>query len=166
MRKEEPGCDLFSGFLTVEEGWIILTPMKAGSAPDAPREAGGRSETARGALRTWSLPALWSIGIFYFSSLPGGAIFLPSFRLADKLIHFFVYAVLNVLVLRGCRKYEPAGRAFTLGMLYSILFGLTDEFHQYFVPGRFADPLDFAANSAGILVSGWLYIRFVAGRGG
>jgi len=116
-------------------------------------------------LWTWSPPALWSIGIFCFSSLPGGAILLPPFRFADKVIHFFAYAGLNVLVLRACRGYRTVDRVFTIGMLYSILFGLTDEFHQYFVPGRFADPYDFAADAAGVLVSGWLYLRYVAGRG-
>ena len=155
----------FPCFLTAVGGGIILSALIAGPAPDIPSHAGGRRAATGRVLRTWSLPALWSIGIFCVSSLPGGAIFLPPFRLADKLIHFLVYAGLNVLVLRACREYRTVDGVFTIGMLYSILFGLTDEIHQYFVPGRFADPYDFAANTAGILVSGWFYLRFVAGRG-
>jgi len=44
-------------------------------------------------------------------------------------------------------------------MLYSILFALSDEIHQYFVPGRLSDPMDFVADILGVLISGWFFMR-------
>jgi VanZ family protein len=36
-----------------------------------------------------------------------------------------------------------------IAVLTTVLFGLSDEFHQSFVPNRVADVLDFAADSLG-----------------
>jgi VanZ family protein len=124
--------------------------------------AGEMSISIRSGLIAWSPPLLWSIGIFYFSSLPSSVFHLPSIRLLDKLIHVIVFGILNLLVLRGCRKIGTRKKGFFFGIFYSLLFGLSDEVHQYFVPGRFADPLDFLANAIGILISSWIFIKFYA----
>ncbi len=112
-------------------------------------------------LKTWSPPVLWSITIYYFSSLPGSAIHLPPIESIDKVIHILVFAVLNLLVQRGCGKTGGGKRAFRWGVLYSVAYGLVDEIHQYFVPGRFADPFDFAADVLGVVLSSWIYLRYL-----
>ena len=43
--------------------------------------------------------------------------------------------------------------AMLIAASFTILYGFSDEFHQYFVPGRFADPADFAADAAGALLA-------------
>jgi VanZ family protein len=41
------------------------------------------------------------------------------------------------------------------------LYGITDEFHQSFIPGRTADALDVAADVAGGLLGTWLMYALV-----
>jgi VanZ family protein len=41
-------------------------------------------------------------------------------------------------------------RAFLLAVVIGSLYGGTDEFHQSFVPGRTADPLDWVADTLGV----------------
>jgi VanZ family protein len=126
----------------------------------ASEKAGDESRTIRGFLFNWSPPVLLSLIIFYFSSLPGHTFQLPPFRFVDKSIHFVVFGVLTVLVLRSCRYLKSGNKVSILGILYCILFSLTDEIHQYYVPGRFADLYDFLADVTGVILIGWLYIRF------
>ncbi len=116
----------------------------------------------RSAFNAWSPPLICSIGIFYFSSLPSSVFHLPSIRLIDKLIHVIVFGILNLLVLRGCGKTGTQRKTLLFGIFYSLLFGLSDEVHQYFVPGRVADPLDYLANVIGILISSWVFIKYYA----
>jgi len=113
-------------------------------------------------IAVWIPPLLLSVVIFYFSSLPESVIQLPPVRLIDKMIHASVYGVLNYLVLRGCRKIGGDQKAFYAGIMYSILFGFSDEVHQYYTPGRFADPFDYFADVIGVLVSSWLFLKFRA----
>jgi VanZ family protein len=41
------------------------------------------------------------------------------------------------------------------------LYGISDEFHQYFIPGRMADVLDAAADIAGGVLGTWLMYSLV-----
>jgi VanZ family protein len=43
-----------------------------------------------------------------------------------------------------------------------VIYGLFDEIHQYYVPGRFADPYDFLANIIGIMIAAWTFMKFYA----
>lgn len=91
---------------------------------------------------------MWMGLIFYLSSLssPPGQDVFPG---QDKAEHFVVYFVLGVLLsiamrMRSARWSTAAGCA----------YGITDEFHQHFVPGRSADVpdllVDFAAVAVGV----------------
>ncbi len=148
----------------MDRGAVILTPMEMEKGSFAAEKAGDRVGRIRDFLFSWSPPALWSLTIFYFSSLPGDAIQLPPFRFVDKLIHFAVFGTLVVLVLRGCRDLKRGNMCTFFGILYSVLFGLANEIYQFYVPGRFADPMDFLANVVGILVIGLLYMKYSANR--
>ncbi|MDM8517764.1 VanZ family protein [Desulfobacterales bacterium HSG16] len=79
---------------------------------------------------------------------------------SDKFFHFFVYAGLGALFLRACceGKAENCRNSFViLSILASSEYGLSDEIHQSFVPGRCADILDFGADAAGSLFGAILY---------
>lgn len=79
-------------------------------------------------------------GIFYLSSRPGEAVGLPAPW--DKLAHFLAYALLGFLLGLGL---DRGGQAFGVAALY----GLLDEFHQSFTPGREVSLLDFLADALG-----------------
>ena len=78
----------------------------------------------------------------------------------DKVIHMLEYAILAILCYRAF--LHAAGPQFadfagTLAMVAAVLFGVSDEIHQSFVPLRQADPWDLVANAGGAVigVTGW-----------
>ena len=95
------------------------------------------------------------IGIFVQSSFSSEAYPKIEFELSDKIVHFCIY-----LVLLFAFYYSFNNQAkFLLINKYSLLFafvftslyGASDEFHQYFVPGRTCEFNDWVANVTGAL---------------
>jgi VanZ family protein len=111
------------------------------------------------------LPALlWAGVIFVASSIPASRLPPIAFKLNDKLIHASIYFVFGLLVYRALLPRQEGARGFRwkrllLAVGAVILYGISDEFHQKFVPGRTEDILDAAADSAGgILAAVAVYI--------
>ena len=108
------------------------------------------------------LACLWAGLIFYLSHQPGVLVPLL-FPLQDKLMHFTAYAILGFLGMGGVRAmahgYRPE-QAWLVCLLVG-LYGISDEFHQSFIPGRTADVLDVAADVAGGLLGTWLMYALV-----
>lgn len=99
-------------------------------------------------VRAWTASVLWMAVIFGFSSLPGGAV--PGG--AGAWAHFVVYAVLGALLFASFAHETPdLGRAVALAVLVASLYGVTDEFHQAFVPGRVPDIADWGMDTIGAL---------------
>src|SRR5262245_21000950 len=71
---------------------------------------------------------------------------------SDKSGHFIGYVILSVLLLRALSGGRIAGvswRTALLAILFSTLYGVSDELHQSFVPHRTPDVWDVAADAAG-----------------
>lgn len=93
-------------------------------------------------------------------SLPGGS---------DKGVHVILYAGLGVLMLRaiaGGLLRRVSWRALILAVVLAAAYGVTDEIHQRFVPGRSYDVADMAADAvgasaAGIAITLWSRMRHV-----
>jgi len=89
--------------------------------------------------------------IFYLSSQSDLA--LPALvPQTDKLLHLAEYAVLGALAYRFFQRAMPAkSKTFVVMMAFSfaLVYGLSDEFHQSFVPGRDSSWLDVLADGAG-----------------
>jgi VanZ family protein len=89
-------------------------------------------------------------------------------KLVSTLGHISVFAVLSVLIwwALGLSRL-PLGRRATLSVLLSMLYGLSDEWHQSFVPGRTPDILDIVADTFGatmaMLAVTWLARRYTPG---
>ncbi|MFH1045711.1 MAG: VanZ family protein [Candidatus Omnitrophota bacterium] len=95
--------------------------------------------------------------IFGLSALPATHRVPPIF-FADKLLHLLEYAILGYLLGRAAGHSENPGlkahfRLFAV--LVALLYGISDEFHQYFVPGRNVDVLDALADGLGALLGQW-----------
>ena len=106
-------------------------------------------------------PFLYAGLVFYLSSLPSWKIKAVS-SFPDYLLHFAEYAVFAFLALR-LLKYTGKGivrpKKYLFIIIILALFAASDEWHQSFVPGRFATFWDFAADFLGIAaVSGIYYI--------
>lgn len=92
--------------------------------------------------------------IFYLSSRSQVSVPL-SFPGFDKLLHAIEYAVLGILLIRALDKENPKGDQVILkclAIIIAMLYGLSDEFHQGFVPGRCVDFFDWCADSFGVLL--------------
>ncbi len=103
----------------------------------------------RDVLRLWGPVAAWIVLLFALSSR---AVPAPASHIPDWMTHGAAYAVLAVLACRalaGGLKRPVTARVAALAVLISTLYGVTDELHQSFVPGRVADAWDVLKNLAG-----------------
>lgn len=96
----------------------------------------------------WLLVAAWMLAIFAFSSLPGSDI-PGSVVDYSPVAHFTEYAVLAGLLVFAVAPARIAARTAVLLLVVCSLYGISDEFHQSFVPGRTPDPVDWATDTAG-----------------
>ena len=129
-------------------------------------------------LLPWILVILWMALIFFLSHQPAiesnqlssGIIkriydiikmIAPDIRLdleslnhiIRKLAHFGVYMILGFLLANGLR-YNKKSRinAILLALLICILYAISDEIHQIFIPGRSGQVSDVLIDSLGGLV--------------
>lgn len=102
----------------------------------------------------WIGVAAWAALLFGLSSLPAGATPTApiSFPGDDKVVHAALYAVLGGLLRVALGRAGPA-------VAFAAAFGVTDELHQAFVPGRDADALDWLADVVGALLGAVLAAR-------
>jgi len=103
-----------------------------------------------------ALTIVWAGIIFYLSSK--SAIDTPSlFPGQDKLFHLLVFGVLAFFGMGAMKPTTSGYRSsqvwFTVVLV--ALYGLLDEFHQYYVPGRTVELYDFLADAAGGLLGAW-----------
>ena len=97
----------------------------------------------------WLLSLLYMGLIFCFSAYPE-PIKVPSFPYLDKLVHIFEYGLLASLIYLALKDTNAAKHhLFELAFAIAFLYGVSDEIHQYFVPGRHPDVLDVVADGIG-----------------
>lgn len=83
-------------------------------------------------------------------------------RFIRKNAHFFVYMILGILTSVAVRKFGVVGmRTMGLVLLICVLYALSDEFHQTFVPGRGPQIKDVLIDGAGAVVGGSLYAAVI-----
>jgi VanZ family protein len=93
--------------------------------------------------------AAWAAVIFAFSATPGSA--LPGGYSVQA--HLAEYAILAALLYLAFRLDMEPGRAAALALLVASAYGITDEWHQSFVPLRTPDPLDWLVDTAGAAIA-------------
>ena len=101
--------------------------------------------------------------IYYVSSIPSVAVPSLGIDFEDKLIHIVVYFVFGWLLIRALHfgKQEPISKKILIfSVILGLLYGLSDELHQYFIPGRFSEFWDWLADGIGILLGIEFYRRF------
>ncbi|RMH09828.1 MAG: hypothetical protein D6704_00540 [Nitrospirae bacterium] len=115
-------------------------------------------------IRYWLPVVIYGGSIFYLSALPdplpafGDA--LPEFN--DKILHGFEYGLFGILWYRGFRYgmgEKGAQYAAILAIVASILYGMSDEYHQWFVPLRTPEFADLLADGVGAAVGVFTWQR-------
>ncbi len=100
--------------------------------------------------------------IFYLSSLskPLPEVGIPFF---DKFTHILEYGFFGFLASRAF-KNSPKKRFFEnfriLAILVSIIYGISDEFHQGFISGRESSVFDMLADGIGGILGAFIYGRY------
>jgi VanZ family protein len=98
--------------------------------------------------------------IFLLSSFSRFPEEVPPFIGYDKLAHFVEYFFFGILICRWLlNKQNPMvrGCALFLTILIGICYGVSDEWHQSFVPGRTASIWDVCFDAMGIVASAFTY---------
>ena len=114
--------------------------------------------------RAWWPALVIAAVVFAASSMPGRA--LPHavlFQGQDKAQHALVYGLLGFFVARArwTRQSLPdrmPWRTVVFAAMAALGFGITDEFHQSFVPGRAVEVLDAVADLVGGLLGGTVFV--------
>jgi len=110
------------------------------------------------------LALLIAIGIFILSSVPGlGYPSHPDFL--NTIAHFLEYLALAVCLTVALNSPR---RKLWLTALIAIaiasLYGASDELHQYFIPGRNCDPVDWLVDTLGAVLGAALAVWQISGR--
>lgn len=105
------------------------------------------------------IPAfIWAVVIFGVSSIPDLSTPSFGFKLMDKLAHFGAFFILGLFVAYGFGRQNLDSRyIFWISVIVSVVYGISDEAHQFFVPGRRMDGLDMLADAMGAAVASGLY---------
>lgn len=138
---------------------------------------------------SWILVILWMITVFCFSSQVGDeskatsgntirriVLFFNSnisvYKLEEiveffqpftrKLAHFTIYTIGGFILYNLNNKYDNSQkRKIAFSFLLGLLYAITDEIHQYFVPGRSCRIFDVFVDSCGVITGILLYISML-----
>lgn len=93
-----------------------------------------------------------------FGQLPWLMAWLPVVERLDPWAatagHLAAYGALAPAFYLGVRRQWPAvGRPALAAWSLALLYGISDEWHQHFVPGRHADPWDLVVDGLGAAVA-------------
>ena len=116
-------------------------------------------------LYIWLPPIIWMALIFVASSRPGTS--YPDLGSLDfaakKSAHLLLYAVLYMLLVRAFSTLTWTGRTprrtYLLSVCVAILYAISDEVHQTFVPAREGTFRDVCIDSLGVLLAS-LFLRW------
>lgn len=79
-------------------------------------------------------------------------------RFLRKKAHFLLYFVLGMLVMNAL--IQAGYNSIWLAILICVLYAISDEVHQTFVPGRGGMISDVILDSLGAAIGIWVYLSF------
>ena len=110
-------------------------------------------------VNLWIPIFIWAGVIFVFSSIPN--LQIKQLGIWDfvlrKIAHITEYAILSILVYRAVKNIFWS-------IYSSIIYAVTDEYHQYFVPGRITSLFDVLVDSLGVILGIIIYIKIKKGQ--
>ena len=113
--------------------------------------------------KTLFAPISYMLFIFILSSIPahghklGGFIYINSE--AQNILHIPLFGLLTLLWIRAFNGNKMAvKKTINYAALITLLYAAFDEFHQYFVPGRYASISDFGLDAIGCFAALCIFI--------
>ncbi len=98
--------------------------------------------------------------LFLLSHTPGRSLPEATFFGLDKLWHALAYAALAAAALWAWLPQvikRRSGQGLGAILLFCLLYGISDEFHQSFIPDRNASPADMGADVLGAALFLWCW---------
>ena len=107
----------------------------------------------------WLPVYIYMGGIFYFSSLSyiSISVGLTSIGLSDIFQHALEYSFLGFLLARGFNNSKFKKKFLILSIVLAGFYGISDEIHQFFVPGRIFSLLDIITDFTGGILGVIIY---------
>jgi len=115
-------------------------------------------------FRYYYLPLiLYAVVIYGFSCLHKVPLPHLDKLSTDKIYHAIEFSILGYLLMR-VMNFKLSGKSVwimvVITTIIGALYGISDEIHQYYVPGRYFSYWDMAADTVGSLLGCWLYLKF------
>ncbi|MDD5341286.1 MAG: VanZ family protein [Patescibacteria group bacterium] len=108
----------------------------------------------------WASAIIWMLAIYYLSSKSLNFIVATDIWefILRKIAHMFEYAVLTLLIFRILGQTEKRHYIWNIvwALIFTILYAISDEFHQTFTLNRVGTYRDVLIDSTGALISAWL----------
>ena len=155
--------------------------MKEQARPNSHETVSSRSAAQR--IVSWCLVVLWAAFIFFMSAQTDSDLssgFFAAFKQwAQDLLngmfgyhedplspvcHFAEYLILGVLLSNAIGWRDAKGKVFLIAVALASAYGISDEVHQAFVPGRVPDLADWAIDTAGASLGAaiWTFVHAFA----
>lgn len=133
---------------------------------------------------SWLAVFIWMLFIFYLShqsatessqlsagiterilSIIEGMVLYINLDLGDfhffirKAAHFIAYFILGILIMNALSKNDAITlKLFSYALIICIVYAISDEVHQLFIPGRSGEARDVIIDSIGSFVGMSLYV--------
>ena len=106
-------------------------------------------------IKNWLPLIVWLVLIFYLSHQPNLKSGLATWLdlILRKLSHITEFAILTFLFWRAMRLKNKKNRIL-ISAAFSLLYALSDEYHQSFILGRDGNLRDVSIDSLGVLAAG------------
>lgn len=103
-------------------------------------------------IGAWLPVFLWAGIIFFLSSLtnPKASQFFIWDFVIKKIAHMSEYAILFLIILRATKKN------WVLSLVLTVLYSISDEIHQGFIPGRTPAIYDIGLDTSGAGIAGYV----------
>lgn len=112
-------------------------------------------------LKYW-LPVIIYCFFIFMLSEKGGDIYIPPLPFIDKILHIFLYLILGMLYSRA-HNYQWGKATLIWTVLFTLFYGILDEIHQSFVPGRVSSIFDVFADGVGGSLGFYVFNFFAMG---
>lgn len=109
------------------------------------------------------IPALCIFGCNWYLSSQETIEQMPTFWNADKLVHCICFAGLAFWVAFALGTKLPAQWRIALPVIIVSVWGITDEIHQSFTPGREPSVFDWCADTIGAVIGSLVFFYLCKG---
>ncbi len=112
---------------------------------------------------SWLITLLIAAAISYISTITFPSSPYSGFGIKAILYHIIAFFLFTIFLMASLSKGKSR-ILLIIAFFISLFYGVIDELHQSFVPGRDASLYDFMLNSIGIIYAFFIYMISLAYR--